>query len=62
MVKGLPVNAGNKREQSLFLPGGPQGQRSLAGCSPESHKQSDRPEGTLAHAAHGHMFTTGLRG
>ena len=45
MVKGPPANAGNIRDQSLFLPGESLGQRSLADCSPEGHKQSDMTEG-----------------
>ena len=28
---------------SVFLPGKSHGQRSLAGCSPWGHKESDRP-------------------
>ena len=31
---------------SSFLPGDSHGQRSLAGYSPEGHKESDRTEGT----------------
>ena len=34
----------------VFLPGKPHGQRSLAGYSPQSHKEADRTECVHAHS------------
>ena len=57
MVKNLPANAGDKRDTGLipgwksawqpiplFLPGESQGQKSLAGYSPQGRKESDTTE------------------
>ena len=33
----------------VFLPGESQGQRSLVGCSPQSHSESDMTEGLSTH-------------
>ena len=68
MVKNLPANAGDTRDTSIpglgrswrkawqatlvFLPGESHGQRSLAGYSPQGHKESDTTEAT----SHTHTF------
>ena len=59
MVKNLPANAGDNRldpwvrtiswrrkwqPPPVFLPGRFHGQRSLGGCSPWGHRESDRAE------------------
>ena len=56
VVKNKPVNEGDIRDESsvprewqstpIFLPGESHGQRSLAGYSPEGHKELDRTEAT----------------
>ena len=61
VVKNLPANAGDAGDlvsisglgrspgrgaSPIFLPGESQGQRSLAGYSPQSHKESDMTEHT----------------
>ena len=51
MVKNLPANAGDARDEGsipglVFLPGGSHEQRSLAGCGSYGHKESDMTEAT----------------
>ena len=46
----------------VFLPGESRRQRSLAGCKPERHRESDTTEGTeRAHATLSHSATEILR-
>ena len=41
---GRPPGEGNDYPLPLFLPGGPHGQRNLAGYHPWGHKESDMTE------------------
>ena len=48
---GRSLGEGLGKPTSVFLPGESHGQRSLAGCSPSGHKESDTTEATYhAHA------------
>ena len=57
LIPGLGGSPGRRARQPapVFLPGEPHGQRSLAGCHPWAHRESDTAEVT-ERAVHTHIF------